>query len=97
MNRLDGEIALISGGRGIGAETARRTVEARGRVIVGDILDERAPETAHEIGGGDTAATYYQRRRLERAIGAAVAQWGGLDILVNNAGLFLGEASSRRA
>jgi hypothetical protein len=78
MNRLDGEIALISGAARDRRRNRRRTVEARARVIVGDILDERAPETAREIGGGDTAATDYQRRKLEtrdrrcgRAIGRA--------------------------
>jgi NAD(P)-dependent dehydrogenase (short-subunit alcohol dehydrogenase family) len=91
MNSLDYKIALISGAaRGIGAETARLMVEAGARVIVGDILDERARESAREIGGGDTAAIFHHldvtsEEDWKGAIGAAVARWGGLDILVNNA------------
>jgi len=96
MNRLDGKIALISGAaRGIGAETARLMVEAGARVVIGDILDERARETAREI-GGDSAAVFHHldvtsEEDWSGAIGTAVARWDGLDILVNNAGLFLGK------
>jgi len=57
MNRLDGKIALISGRR---AETARLMVEAGAQVIIGDILDGRGRETAHEIGGGLPAPRRYQ-------------------------------------
>ena len=97
MNRLDGKVALISGAaRGIGAETARRMVEAGARVVIGDILDERARETAREIGGPDGSAIFHRldvtsEADWNGAIDAAIARWGGLDILVNNAGLFLGK------
>src|ERR1700730_979023 len=97
MNRLDGKIALISGAaRGIGAETARLMAEAGARIVIRDILDERARETAREIGGGDSAAIFHHldvtsEEDWNGTIGAAVTRWGGLDILVNNAGMFLGQ------
>ena len=94
MNRLDGKVALISGGaRGIGGETARLIVEAGARVVIGDVLDERGRDTARTLG----KAALYQHLDVtseedwEAAIGAAVGRWGKLDILVNNAGLFLGK------
>src|SRR3954453_18304665 len=96
MNRLDGKIALISGAaRGIGAETARLMVEARARVVIGDILDERGRETTRAI-GTDASAVFHRldvtsEEDWNGSIGAAVARWGGLDVLVNNAGLFLGK------
>jgi len=50
MNRLDGKIALLSGAaRGIGAETARKMAEAGAAVVIGDVLVDRARETAKEI------------------------------------------------
>jgi NAD(P)-dependent dehydrogenase (short-subunit alcohol dehydrogenase family) len=95
MNQLDGKTVLISGAaRGIGAETARLTVEAGARVVLGDILDERGRETAREIGEAQAVFQHLDVTSEENwsaAIGAAVGRWGGLDVLVNNAGMFLGK------
>jgi 3(or 17)beta-hydroxysteroid dehydrogenase len=50
MNRLDGKVALLSGAaRGIGAETARKMAAAGASVVIGDVLADRAHETAKEI------------------------------------------------
>jgi 3(or 17)beta-hydroxysteroid dehydrogenase len=94
MNRLDGKVALISGAaRGIGAETARLMVEAGASVAIGDVLDERARETARALGD----SVLHQHLDVTReddwraAVAATVDRFGGLDILVNNAGLFLGK------
>lgn len=94
MNRLDGKRAFISGGaRGIGAETARRMVEAGARVAIGDILEERGRETAAALGEAALFLPLDVTREEDwaRAVAAAVAAFGGLDILVNNAGVFLGK------
>ena len=94
MNRLDGKVALISGGaRGIGAETARLMVEAGARVVIGDVLDETGRETARALGD---AALYVHldvtgEEDWNAAVAAATGRFGKLDILVNNAGLFLGK------
>jgi 3(or 17)beta-hydroxysteroid dehydrogenase len=94
MNRLDGKVALISGGaRGIGAETARLMVEAGARVAIGDLLDETGRETARTLGD---AALYVHldvtsEEDWNAAVAAATGRFGKLDILVNNAGLFLGK------
>jgi 3(or 17)beta-hydroxysteroid dehydrogenase len=96
MNRLDGKVALISGAaRGIGAETARRMIEAGAKgVAIGDVLDERGRETARGL--GDAAALYAhldvtREEDWTDAVAAVVGRFGRLDILVNNAGLFLGK------
>jgi NAD(P)-dependent dehydrogenase (short-subunit alcohol dehydrogenase family) len=92
MNRLDGKVALISGGaRGIGAATARAMVEAGAQVALGDVLDERGRETAAAIGGLYCRLDVAREEDWTNAIAATVARYGGLDILVNNAGLFLGK------
>jgi 3(or 17)beta-hydroxysteroid dehydrogenase len=50
MNRLNGKVALVSGAaRGIGAETARKMAAAGASVVIGDVLADRARETAKEI------------------------------------------------
>jgi 3(or 17)beta-hydroxysteroid dehydrogenase len=95
MNRLDGKVALISGGaRGIGAETARLMAEAGAEVAIGDVLDEPGRQTAAAIG----RAALYTRLDVtseadwQAAIAAVTGHFGGLDILVNNAGIFLGKS-----
>ena len=97
MNRLDGKVALISGAaRGIGAETARKMAAAGASVVVGDVLAERARETAKDItdAGGKALALALDVTTEESwtaAVAAALKQFGKLDILVNNAGMFLGK------
>ena len=93
MNRLDGKVALISGGaRGIGAATAALMVEAGARVVIGDVLEGRGEATASDI--GDAAAfarlDVTSQEDWAGAVRLARDRFGGLDILVNNAGLFLG-------
>jgi 3(or 17)beta-hydroxysteroid dehydrogenase len=96
MSRLDGKVALISGGaRGIGAETARLMCEAGGRVTVGDILTEQGRETVATIkaSGGDahfTELDVTSERAWSAAVAETIQEFGRLDILVNNAGMFLG-------
>jgi len=96
MNRLDGKIALISGGaRGIGAETARLMAEAGAKVAVGDVLDDRGREVVRAIESAGAAAIYThldvtREEDWTAAVAAITDRFGGLDILVNNAGVFLG-------
>ena len=57
------------------------------------MLDERGRETARDARRRRALPPPRrdQRGRLEAAIAAATAKFGGLDILVNNAGMFLGK------
>ena len=97
MNRLDGKVALLSGAaRGIGAETARKMASAGASVVIGDVLADRARETAKEItaAGGKGLALVHDvttEASWTAAVAATIKQFGKLDILVNNAGIFLGK------
>jgi 3(or 17)beta-hydroxysteroid dehydrogenase len=97
MNRLDGKVALVSGAaRGIGAETARKMTAAGASVVIGDVLADRARETAEEIthAGGEALALALDvttEASWTAAVAAATKRFGKLDILVNNAGTFLGK------
>ena len=97
MSRLDGKVALISGGaRGIGAETARLMVEAGAKVVIGDVLTEQAEETVATLNESAEVALAVHldvtdEASWQHAVSAAETKFGKLDILVNNAGIFLGQ------
>jgi len=97
MNRLDGKVALVSGAaRGIGAETASKMAAAGASVVIGDVLADRARQTAEQIvhAGGEALALVLDvttEASWTAAVDAATKEFGKLDILVNNAGTFLGK------
>ncbi|XOV88824.1 MAG: glucose 1-dehydrogenase [Pseudomonadota bacterium] len=93
MNRVDGKVALVTGGgSGIGAASARLLAEAGARVVVTDINGKAAGEIAGEIlaSGGDALALHHDVTSevdWAEAIDKTIADYGKLNILVNNAGI----------
>ena len=90
MGRVDGKVALISGGaRGMGAADARMLVAEGGKVVIGDILDDEGAALAAELGD---AARYVHldvtdADQWTAAVQTAVEAFGRLNVLVNNAGI----------
>jgi NAD(P)-dependent dehydrogenase (short-subunit alcohol dehydrogenase family) len=95
MGRLDGKVALISGGaRGQGAEEARLMAKEGAKVVFGDILDEQGKQVEAEITEAGLDATYVhldvtRESEWKSAVDTAVRKYGGLNILVNNAGILI--------
>jgi 3alpha(or 20beta)-hydroxysteroid dehydrogenase len=95
VGRVDGKVALISGGaRNIGGASARMLVAEGARVVIGDLLDEEGAALAAELGD---AARYVHLDVTSdddwrSAVAVAVAEFGKLDVLFNNAGIFNGGA-----
>ena len=90
MGRLDGKVALISGGaRGIGAAIAGRMLSEGAKVVVGDVLDEDGGKLASRLGDGVRYVHLDVTKPAdwEQAVNEAVTAFGGLSILVNNAGI----------
>ncbi len=91
MGRLDGKVAMITGGaRGQGAEEARLFSAEGATVVITDVLDDQGEACA----AGIARASY---RRLDvrdeaawqAVVDAVVAAHGRVDVLVNNAGIDL--------
>ena len=98
MGRVDGKVALISGGaRGIGAAAARALAAEGARVVIGDILDDEGEAVATELG----AAARFVHLDVTRAedwtaaVETAAGEFGRLDVLFNNAGIVNGASINR--
>jgi len=88
--RLDGKVAVITGGAsGIGEATVRRFVEEGARVVVADLQDARGKSVAESVG---ESARFIRcdvtvEDEVAGAIGLALDTWGRLDVMFNNAGV----------
>lgn len=85
--RLDGRIALVTGGAsGIGEQTSRVLTEAGAKVVIVDIDESRAAKLASELPGAS-----YRIFDItdESAVRKGMEGFGKLDILINNAGIGL--------
>jgi 3alpha(or 20beta)-hydroxysteroid dehydrogenase len=88
MGRLDGKVAIVTGGaRGSGQATARRFVAEGARVVVADVLDDRGRATVAELGAGSAYrhCDVAEEGDWNDLVDFTVAEMGHLDVLVNNA------------
>ena len=95
MGKLDGKVALISGGaRGQGAAEAKTFAMEGAKVVFGDILDEAGAQVEADIRAAGGEAVYVHldvtsEADWSRAVQEAVNRFGKLNILVNNAGIII--------
>jgi len=94
MARLDGRVAILTGGaKGIGRHYARALAAQGARLMIADITDgkEVADELAQQHGANSVASSVTDVSD-EGAVKALIAEtmdrFGKIDILVNNAALF---------
>ena len=85
---LAGRRALVTGGaQGLGAGMAQALAAAGAAVMIGDVREDAAAETASAFGGQALHLDVTDEASWEAAVAATVERLGGLDILVNNAGI----------
>ena len=92
MGRVDGKVAVISGGaRGMGAAHARMLVAEGAKVVIGDILDDEGKALAERLTALGPGAMEYWHLDVssaeEWAALAAHLDGGPVHGLVNNAGV----------
>lgn len=93
-DRLQGKIALISGGAsGLGAAQATLYAREGARVVIGDLQDSLGAKTAAAITAEGGTACFIRldvtsAASWQAAVAFTVSQYGGLTTLVNNAGIF---------
>ena len=93
MGRLDGKVALITGGaRGMGKSHVRHFVAEGARVVFGDVLDEQGAYVAAKLGAESCRYVHHDvtsEADWDAAVSLALSAFGGLDVLVNNAGVLM--------
>jgi NAD(P)-dependent dehydrogenase (short-subunit alcohol dehydrogenase family) len=93
MGRVAGKVALVTGaGLGLGRASSLLLASEGARLVVSDIDESRAGNTAAEIvkAGGEALALRHDVSKPEdwSSVMAAIEQrFGRLDVLVNNAGI----------
>jgi NAD(P)-dependent dehydrogenase (short-subunit alcohol dehydrogenase family) len=91
--RLEGKVALISGGAlGMGAAEARLFAREGARVVIGDVLEAegRAVEADVRASGAEAVFTRLDvtsEADWQRAVDLALKHFGTLNVLINNAGI----------
>jgi NAD(P)-dependent dehydrogenase (short-subunit alcohol dehydrogenase family) len=90
MGRLDGKVAVVTGGTsGIGEATVKLFVEEGAKVVIFARNKEKGNRIQKELG---TNSLFFKgdvtvENDIKEAVDTAVEKWGKLDIVYNNAGI----------
>jgi NAD(P)-dependent dehydrogenase (short-subunit alcohol dehydrogenase family) len=90
--RLDGEVAIVTGGLGrLGSQYARALTEAGASVALFDVASRTGPVVQQLIDSGAALSIHRvdatRREAIDREVASVAARFGVPSILVNNAGL----------
>lgn len=100
MGRLDGKVALITGGAsGMGMVASKLFASEGAKVVLTDVADEAGEAVAQQIAGSGGDARYVHadvssEAEAKAMVEAAMTAFGGLHVLYNNAGVMLPEDGS---
>jgi cyclopentanol dehydrogenase len=95
MGKLDGKVAIISGGaRGQGAVEAKLFAQEGAKVVFGDIRDDEGRQVEAEIQelGGDAVYVHLDvtsEAEWQKVVQDTLDRYGKLDILINNAAIIV--------
>jgi NAD(P)-dependent dehydrogenase (short-subunit alcohol dehydrogenase family) len=94
-NRLEGKVAIVTGGgTGIGEAICKKFAREGAKVVVAGLPDDPVEEVADEIKKQGGAAVAFKGdvsswQTAQACVQKAVSEFGKLDILINNAGVFI--------
>ncbi|EWT00747.1 short-chain dehydrogenase [Intrasporangium oryzae NRRL B-24470] len=86
--RLDGKVAVITGGcSGIGLATVRRFAQEGAKVVIGDLDEVNGLRIAQEVGGTFVRVDVVSKEDVDALFRTAKETYGSVDIAFNNAGI----------
>ncbi|XP_022889212.1 secoisolariciresinol dehydrogenase-like [Olea europaea var. sylvestris] len=91
-NRLEGKVAVITGGAsGIGETSARLFVKHGAKVVIADLQDKLGQAVCESIGSPEVISYVHcdvtNDTDVQNAVDTAVSKYGKLDIMFGNAGV----------
>jgi 2-hydroxycyclohexanecarboxyl-CoA dehydrogenase len=87
MKRLEGKVAIVTGGaQGIGRAIGKRLAEEGSCVVLFDVKKDLGDEAAREIGARFIQTDCTNQREVDQSVGRVAQELGQIDILVNNIG-----------
>lgn len=87
MARLDGKVALITGGAGgLGGATARLFAHEGAKVTITDVTEKQGEALAKELGCDFLPLDVTSEQQWSNVVGAVDRKHGGIHVLVNAAG-----------
>ena len=90
MTRLQGKVAIITGGAGgMGASHAKRFIQEGAKVVIADLATSHAEEFVKELGENAifVVTDVANEASWENLVAKTIETFGKVDILVNNAGI----------
>ena len=93
MEKLKGKVAIITGAaQGMGESVAKLFAQEGAKVVVNDVIEEKAKKIAEEIRskGGEALAIkadVTDSKEISRMVEETVKKFGTIHILINNAGI----------
>ena len=86
--RVDGKVAVVTGGcSGIGLASVRRLAAEGAKIVIGDVDDRRGPDVAAAVGATYVRTDVTSKEQVDALFAAAMDTYGSVDIAFNNAGI----------
>ena len=96
MKRLDGRVAIVTGGgHGIGKAYARRLADEGAAVVIAELDAPAGERVAAEVGGLAVCTDVADEASVGEMARRTLERYGRIDILVNNAAIFATVPMSR--
>lgn len=87
MGKLEGKVAIVTGGGGgFGKAIAATFVKEGAKVLILDMAEDLGTTTAKEVGAEFQKANVTSKQDWEAAVKFCDEKFGNLDFVINNAG-----------